>query len=199
MLPLVLALSLAQVDTAAPTPPPEPPPADQPVEGTVPPVELIPSAEPGLPPVPPASAVEKKEFSPPSRVLLSGGAGIAAGFAGLGIAVALTGSNPGLDTNFATAMVTPILLTGVSFMVHQALGGRGEVILAYVAALALMAGAAGLAVGIEGTSPMTPLITTLTGTVPATAAAVLILEASTRKSPRAPQIALLPTGIAGVF
>lgn len=203
MLPLVLALSLAQVDTAAPTPPPEPPAADQPADGTVPPVELIPSAEPGgepgLPPVPPATAEKKKEFSPTSRVLLSGGAGIAASFAGLGIAVALTGSNPGLDTNFATAMVTPILITGVSFMVHQALGGRGEVILAYVAALAVMAGAAGLAVGIEGTSPMTPVITTLIGTLPATAAAVLILEATTRKSPRAPQIALLPTGIAGVF
>lgn len=202
MLPLLLALSLAQVDAAAPTPPPEPPSADQPAEGTVPPVDLLPEAEPGgepgLPPVPSVKQAAP-ETSVTKRVLISSAAGVAASFAGLGIAVALTGQNPGLDTNFATAMVSPILLTGVAFMVHQALGGRGEVILSYAVALAMMAGAAGLAAGIDGRTPFTPVLTALIGTLPAAAGAVWVLEATTRKSKRAPQIALLPTGIAGVF
>lgn len=206
MLPLFLALTLAQADAAAPTPPPEPPPVDQPAEGaaegTVPPVDLLPEAEPGaepgLPPVPTAKQAAP-ETSVTKRVLFSGAAGVAASFAGLGLAVALTGQNPGLDTNFATAMVSPLLLTGVAFMVHQALGGRGEVILSYAVALAMMAGAAGLAAGIDGRTPFTPVLTTLIGTLPAAAGAVWVLEATTRKSKHAPQIALLPTGVAGVF
>lgn len=206
MLPLLLALSLAQADADRPTPPPEPAaeaPQEPAAEGSVPPVDLVPTAEPGgepgLPPVPGAKTRAAPEVPMSKRVLISGGAAVAASFAGLGLAVALTGQNPGLDTNFATAMVSPLLLTGVAFMVHQALGGRGEVILSYAVALAMMAGAAGLAAGIDGRTSFTPVLTTLIGTLPAAAGAVWVLEATTKKSNRAPQIALLPTGIAGVF
>jgi hypothetical protein len=132
-------------------------------------------------------------------VLWSGAAGTAAGFAGLGLVLALTGSNPRLDTNFATAMLEPLLVTGVSFMVHQSLGGRGEPMLAFALALAMMAGAAGIAGSIDNVSPLTPVFTTLIGALPAAAGAVLVLELTTRKSPTAPQIALLPTGLVGVF
>jgi hypothetical protein len=198
MLPLLLALSLTHVDAAAPTPEP----AEEPAEATVPPVDLLPGAEAGgeagLGPAP-----SEKQAAPETpvtrRVLFSGAAGVAASFAGLGLAVALTGQNPGLDTNFSTAMVSPLLITGVAFMVHQALGGRGEVILSYAVTLAMMAGAAALAAGIDGRTPFTPVLTTLIGTLPAAVGAVWVLEATTGTSKRSPHLALVPTGVAGVF
>ncbi|MEW5739001.1 MAG: hypothetical protein AB1938_08735 [Myxococcota bacterium] len=207
MLSLALALALAQANELAPPTPPleSPPPAaepdvEAPPEG-VPPVELLPpgdGAEGTLP-----SDYLKKPSGPShtvtKRVLLSGAAGVAASFAGLGLSLALTGANPALDTNFAVAALSPILITGVGYAVHSALGGRGEPILAYLLALAVTAGAAGLAAAIDGTNPMTPVLTTLIGTLPATAGAIFVLELTTRKSKRAPQLALLPTGISAVF
>lgn len=206
MLPLLLALSLAQVaepppDAAAPTPDEatsEAPP------GEVPPVELLPAAsstgdDTALPPDAQPRKQAPPEHSVGKRVLLAGGAGVAASFAGLGLSLALTGSNPGLDTSFATAMLAPILITGVGFAVHQSLGGRGEPILAFAVALAVMAGAWGLSTAIDSTSPSRPLLTTLIGTLPAAAGAILVLELTTRKSKRAPHFALHPTGFSGVF
>jgi hypothetical protein len=139
------------------------------------------------------------EVSQPRRVLLAGLAGVAGSFAGLGLSVALAGQNPAFDTTFATALLAPMLLTGVTFVAHQLLGGRGEIILAYAAALACMAGAAGLATAIDGRTPFTPVLATLIGALPAAAGAVLVLEATTRTSARAPHLAVLPTGLAGVF
>lgn len=62
-----------------------------------------------------------------------------------------------------------------------------------------MAGAAGLASAIDGTNPATPILTTLIGTLPAAAGAIFVLEFTTKKSRRAPQVALLPTGVSAVF
>lgn len=205
MLPLLLALSLAQVDAPQPT---DSPTAAEEQDGAdaqppdVPPVDLIPSAEPGgepgaLPPTGPKAAGPAHSVT--TRVLVSGGAAVAASFASLGITLALTGANPRLDTNFANAMLAPILLTGVGFAVHSALGGRGSVMLAWLVAFAVMGGAAGIAAAIDGTTNNTPVYAALIGSLPAAAGAVWVMEATTPKSKRDPQFALLPNGFAGVF
>ncbi|GMU61935.1 MAG: hypothetical protein AMXMBFR34_36980 [Myxococcaceae bacterium] len=212
MLQLVLVLSLAQAPATEPAPTVAPPlPAAQPVltdEGEaaeaspegVPPMDLVPTAPEDTAVSP--EALKRKASGQPSvttRVLLSGTASVAASFGGMGLALALTGANPALDTNFAVAALSPILIAGVGYAVHSALGGRGEPILAYLLALSLMAGAAGLASAIDGTNPATPILTTLIGTLPAAAGAIFVLEFTTKKSRRAPQVALLPTGVSAVF
>jgi hypothetical protein len=204
MLPLLLALSLAQVDA----PQPADAPAAEPEEGAeaqapdVPPVDLLPSAEPGGEPgaMPP---ITQKQAGPAhsttTRVLVSGASAVAASFASLGITLALTGANPRLDTNFANAMLAPILMTGVGYAVHAALGGKGAVMLAWLVAFAVMGGAAGIAAAIDGTTNNTPVYAALIGTLPAAAGAIWVMEATTPKSKRDPQFALLPNGFAGVF
>lgn len=191
MLPLVIALVLSQADAQSTSPDAPSLETDRPRRE---PELLNPSTAP-----PPDSPTAKPP--PPratKRLLLASGGAVAASAAALGLSLWLTGafSTDGavLDSGFATTMLAPLLLTGVGFSVHQSLGGRGEPILAYLAALALMAGAAGVSSAIDQTAPMNSVWTVALGTLPATAAAIWVLESTTRSSPRTPHIALTPTG-----
>jgi len=205
MLPLLLALSLAQADAPQPADAPAEEPAAEAAEApAVPPVELLPTAEPSAEPdvLPPPSArkAAAPEHSVTTRVLVSGAAAVAASFASLGITLALTGANPGLDSNFANAMLAPLLITGVGFAVHRALGGNGAIMLAWLVSFAVMGGSAAIAAAIDGTNhSTTTLYAALIGSLPAAAGAVWVMEATSPKAGRPARFALLPTGIAGVF
>lgn len=162
--------------------------------------ELPPDALAPLPP-PVAPQEEKQPPEPPSvvtRTLLSGAAGTAAGGVSLGIALLLVGDNPLFDPTFATAALASLMITGVVFALHEALGGRGEITLALLFTSIVMAGAAGLAVAIDGSRPMTPILTAAIGSLPAAAAAVFGLEATSPK-PKRVTIAIGPTGFSGTF
>lgn len=140
--------------------------------------------------------------APPSAVtrsLLATGGGTLAGAASLGIALLLVGQNTRFDATFATAALSSLLITGVAFTIHQALGGRGEITLAFLACAVLMAGAAWLAVAIDNGHGLAPVLTMAIGSLPAAAGAVLALEGTTPQSKSRVQIALGPTGIRGSF
>lgn len=171
MLSLVLALALSQVE------PVEPPPETR----LAPPVEA---------PAPPSVV---------TRTLLSTGGGALAGAAGLGIAMLLVGANPSFDSVFATAALSALLITGVSFTLHQALGGNGEITLAFLGCALLVAGAAGLALAINPTRDLAPYLLTAIGSIPAAAAAVIALEGTTPKAKPKPRVALAFNGVYGTF
>ncbi len=169
MLTLVLALSLLQ------NPAPQPVPLDAPVaEPTSFVPEEVPQPLPIRAPAPPDQPVR--------RVLLSAAAGVGGAALGLGISMAVTtclftcvGK---LDTNFANVALGSLMLTGVSFAIHQLLGGGGEITLPLLASLAVMFGASLLAPVIDPTFPNVQLLTTAIGAVPAALAAALILDAT---------------------
>jgi hypothetical protein len=134
-----------------------------------------------------------------TRSLLAIGGGTLAAGAALGISALLVGANPGFDPTFANAALGAMLVAGVSFSVHQAMGGRGEVLLALLFSSVVMAGAAGLATAIDGGQPLTPILTTAIGALPAAAAAVLGLELSTPQPRTAVRVALGPGVVRGTF
>lgn len=139
---------------------------------------------------------------PPSvvtRSLLATGGGALAGGASLGIALLLVGQNQNFDPTFATAALASLLITGVAFTIHEALGGRGEITLGFLLCTVVMAGAAGLAVAIDGSRDMAPILTAAIGSVPAAAAAVFGLEGTSPQPKSRVQIAVGPTGIMGTF
>lgn len=139
---------------------------------------------------------------PPSAVtrsLLATGGGALAGAASLGIAYLLIGQNERFDPTFATAALSSLLISGVAFTIHQALGGHGEIILSFLACAVVMAGAAGLAVAIDNSRSMAPILTVAIGSIPAAAAAVLVLEGTTPQSKSRVQVNVGPTGISGTF
>lgn len=180
MLSLVLALALSQSEPPLlPTDPMGEPPPE---------ARLVPQPEP-----PPGPSVV-------TRSLLSTGGGSLGGPAALGIAMLLVGSNPRFDAVFASGALASLLITGVAFTLHQALGGRGEITLAFLACAALMAGAAGIALAANPTREYAPYLTIGIGSIPAAAAAVIALE-GTSPAPRKRAIALsfTPTGVMGTF
>ena len=172
---LVLLLVLSQ-NGLLPEPLPEPPPE----------ARLTPQPEPR----PPASVF--------TRSLLATDGGTLAGGAALGIALLLVGQNANFDPTFATAALASILITGVAFTIHEALGGRGEITLSFLLTAVVMAGAALVATAIDSSRLMAPLLTTAIGSLPAAAAAVFGLEATSPK-PRRITVAVGPTGIIGTF
>ena len=94
---------------------------------------------------------EPRPREPPSvfvRSLLGTGAGTLAGGASLGIALLLVGNNPSFDPTFATAALSSLMICGVAFAIHEALGGRGEITLSFLFTAIVMAG---------GFSVVTPL------------------------------------------
>lgn len=140
--------------------------------------------------------------APPSvvtRTLLSTGGGALAGAASLGIAMLLVGANPAFDSVFATGALSSLLITGVAFTLHQALGGSGEITLAFLGCAVLVAGAAGLALAINPSRDIAPYLLTAIGSVPAAAAAVFALEGTTPKSKPKSRIALALNGVYGTF
>ncbi len=176
MLALVTALTLSQVEAPPPLPLPESPTEER---RTAPP-----------PYVPPNIA---------QRVLLSGAAGVAGAGVALGIALAFSVANPGLDAKFSTAALGAILVTGGAFTVHQMFGGRGEITLGLLAAIIGMAGGALIANAIDQTVPKAPILTAVIGAVPAAALVVLGLEGTT-PLPRQPlQVSIVPSGVVVLF
>lgn len=114
-----------------------------------------------------------------TRALLSGGAGALAGGAALGLSWMLLSGNPSVgsfDPTFANAALGTLLISGVAFSVHQSLGGQGEVLLALLLVGATMAGTSALAQALDGSLPLTPILATAMGALPAAALAVLGLE-----------------------
>lgn len=147
-------------------------------------------------------AVATPEAPPTSVVtrsfLATGGGALAAG-AALGISALLVGQNAGFDPTFANAALGAMLVAGVTFSVHQAMGGRGEVLLALLISSAVMAGAAGLATALDGGLPLTPILTTAIGALPAAAGAVLGLELSTPEARPRVRLAFGPGVVQGTF
>lgn len=155
--------------------------------------ELPPEArqEPGPPePVPPSLL---------TRSLLSGGGGVLAGSASLGITMLLMRENPNFDLTFATAGLSSLLITGAVFALHQVLGGQGEITFSFLLTALVMAGSAGIAAAIGGGREITPIYVAAIGSVPAAAAAVFALEITTPKKKRPLTVGLGPTGIYGSF
>lgn len=136
-----------------------------------------------------------------TRSLLAGGGGVLASGAALGITVLLLGQKPAFDPTFANAALGAMLVAGVTFSIHQAMGGRGEVLLGLLLSAAVMAGSAAIASAIDGTIPTTAILTTAIGAVPAAAAAVLGLEGSSPAArPRPPvRLAVGPGVVHGTF
>ncbi|MFZ5441815.1 MAG: hypothetical protein ACOZQL_17560 [Myxococcota bacterium] len=177
MLSLVLALALTQAE-APPAALPEPP------------RELRVAPQPP-PPEPPSVW---------TRALLGTGLGTLAGPAAFGISYLLVSRNPNFDLTFATAALSSLLISGVAFSVHSALGGRGEVTLGFLATVAVMAGAAGLASAIDSSREVAPLLTVAIGSLPAAALAMLALEGTNpQRKPARVQVAFAPTGLVGRF
>lgn len=180
MLTFVLALAVSQVEPPPPMPPAEPPPETR-----------------YVPPPP-----KKAPPSPELRVGLGVGGGTLAGGVGLGISLLLAGQNAAFDTSFATAALSALLVAGAAFSIHQALGGNGEVILAFLGSAAMMAGAAGIALAIDPGQPLTSVLVAAIGSAPAAGAAILVLELTTPNArPQSPRIALhfAPNGVSGTF
>jgi len=152
--------------------------------------------------LPPEARLTPTAAAPPppsvvTRSLLATGGGALAGGASLGIALLLVGQNQRFDPTFATAALSALLITGVAFTVHEALGGRGEITLGFLLCAVVMAGAAGLAIAIDSTRELAPVLTMAIGSIPAAAAAVFGLEGT---SPQArAKVRVSPTGINGTF
>lgn len=162
---------------------------------------LLPDAQPEPPPearlIPQPQAPE-----PPSvvtRSLLATGGGTLAGGAALGLSLLLVGQNANFDPTFATAALASLLITGVAFTIHEALGGRGEITLSFLLTAVMMAGAAVLATAIDASRPMAPILTAAIGSLPAAAAAVFGLEATSPKAKPRVAVSVGPTGISGTF
>lgn len=179
---LLLALSLSQAEAR----PVEPIPAPQ---------ELPPEAR-VTPPEPPRQGVPVV-----TRALLAGGGGTLAGGASMGIALLLVGANVGLDPTFATAALASLLVSGVAFSIHAALGGRGEIMLAFLISAAVMAGAGALSAAVSQDRLLAPILVAAIGSLPAAAAATFALEGTSPRPRRVPGLAVSfgPTGFFATF
>lgn len=180
-LSLVLMLAISQTDLR----PPEPVPS---------PNELPPEARltPQPPPPEPPSGV--------ARSLLATGGGTLAGGASLGLALLLVGNNVNFDPTFATAALASLLITGVAFTIHEALGGRGEITLSFLLTAVVMAGAGALSAALmNGDRIMGPVLAAAMGSLPAAAAAVFGLEATSPKSKNRVAVTFGPTGFRATF
>ena len=151
----------------------------------------------------PARVAEPKGKEPPSmltRSLVSGGAGAAAGGVSLGIALLLVGKNDNFDTTFAPAALASLMITGVTFALHEALGGHGEITLAFLLTAIVMAASGGISAAIAGGDrTLAPVLTAAIGSIPAAAAAVFALEVTSPRQKSKVALGLGPTGIYGRF
>ena len=135
-------------------------------------IELPPEARELPPPPPPA---------PPSlvaRVMLTGAAAVVGVGASLGLAYLYStgGNGKALDYSFSNAVLAGLLASGLGFVVHQAFGGRGEVVVAMLVALAVMGASLLAATFIDPSVPNSMLITAAIGAIPAAVGTVLCLE-----------------------
>lgn len=187
MLALALALVVSQPEQATPAA------TDAPAQPALP-AWVTPPPAPGAEP---EAAPPRVSSAPPSvtgRLAFTGLGAIAGSAAGLGVTLLLTNSGSSVDTVFSTAMLSALLLTGVGFTVHQSMGGQGEVMLALLGAAVTMGVSGAAAHAIDGTTPAGPILTTVIGTVPAAALAVLSLELTSRDRRVRTALVPLPSG-----
>lgn len=165
MLFTILVLTLTQTAAA--------PPSDAPIESDLTPYELPRPLNVRAPPPP---------DYPVRRFLLTTAGGLGGAAAGLGLSLALTSCFttcvPKFDVSFANTALSGLLIAGVGFAVHQALGGRGEVTLPTLASLAIMVAASLVAPAVNPGTPQVQMLTTAFGALPAAAAVALILDAT---------------------
>lgn len=133
---------------------------------------------PPEPQVEPPPVTQVATASPVARVMLTGLAAVAGVGASLGLSYAYSlGANGRvLDYSFSNAVLAGLLATGLGFVVHQAFGGRGEVVVAMLVSLAVMGASALAANLIDSTVPNSMLLTAAIGAVPAAVGTVLCLE-----------------------
>jgi hypothetical protein len=152
--------------------------------------------------VDPPSVTEPKVSGPNvlTRAVWSGAAGVAGASAALGIGLLLYQSNSALDVKFATAALAGLLLGGLAVTLHEALGGRGEVVLGLIASLGVMALSGVVAEALDGGMPRTAVLTVAMGALPAAVLTVLALEGTSPK-PKTPRVTVVPlgTGLAVLF
>lgn len=154
------------------------------------------------PPSLPPEAKEPRQLLGPNvltRAVWSGAAGIAGASAALGIGLLLTESNSVLDVKFATAALAGLLLGGAAVTLHEALGGRGEIVLAIIASLGVMALSGFAAEALDGSMPRTAVLTVAMGALPAAALVVLGLEGTSPKPKERVRVVVLGTGFAMLF
>ncbi len=199
MLWLALQLSLAQLLPPAAAPPAQPwqPAAAQPPATQVP---LAPAASPDAqdvtpdegPPVPselpsavptPVPRQRPPEPSRMGRAWAEAGAGVLGAAASLGAVEAMLAANNRLDGSFTNVGLGAIMVAGVAFTVHNALGGRGEVLFALLGSLTMMAGAFACAQAIDPTGRDVTWLTTAIGAAPAALGAMGMLELSSPSNP----------------
>jgi hypothetical protein len=165
--------------------------------------EVPPEALPTQGAPPPAARPTEPKKDPPSmltRSLVSGGAGAAAGGVSLGIALLLVGKNDNFDATFATAALASLMITGVTFALHEALGGHGEITLAFLLTAIVMAASGGISAAVaNGDRTLAPVLTAAIGSIPAAAAAVFALEVTSPRPKNRVALGVSPTGIYGRF
>jgi len=161
-------------------------------------------SEPPLPmpdEVPQAPAVAMPAGpSVPLRVGLSTGAGTAGGGIGLGIVALLSIGHASFDSTFTTAALVAVMTSGVGFAIHTLLGGKGEVILGFLAAIPWVVGITGILYAAQVDQNMRPILVGAIASLPAAASAVAVLELSQPRMKRSPvQLQVTPAGVSGTF
>lgn len=138
--------------------------------------------------------------SVPVRASLSTAAGTLGGGAALGLVALLSMNSTGFDSTFTTAALTAVMTSGVAYALHAALGGRGEVILGFLAAIPWVVGVTGILYAAQVSPALRPLLLGAISSLPAAASAVVVLELSQpRIKSRPVQLQVTPTGLAGTF
>ncbi len=190
MLLLVLQLTLGQAlppaqPQADPMQPWIPAPATPNAPPSEPNPEAPPSTEPYVEPEPnaPGAPHARPEISRWTRSLASTGGGILGGAAALGVAEVMHLTNNRLDYAFTNVGLGSIMIAGVAFTVSHAMGNHGEVIFALFGSIVMMAGAMLAATAIDPSGLDVAWLTTLIGCVPASVAAVGLLELSSPDQP----------------
>jgi len=134
-----------------------------------------------------------------TRAAWSGAAGLVGAGAGLGISLLFSFANPSFDAKFATSALSALLIAAAVVTVHEALGGRGEIVFAIVCSLGIMALSGVLAEAMDGGVPKTPILIAAMGAVPASALSVLVLEASSPKPKSKVQVLATAGGLVVTF
>lgn len=168
-------------------------------QADVPPPMPLPEAVPQAPAEPMAVTVPEGP-SVPLRVGVSTGAGTLGGGAALGIVALLSLGHPAFDSTFTTAALVAVMTSGVGFAIHTLLGGRGEVILGFLAAIPWVLGITGILYATQVDVNMRPILVGAISALPAAASAVVVLELSQPRMKKLPvQLQVSPAGVSGTF
>lgn len=137
--------------------------------------------------------------SRPLRVGLSASAGTLGGGAAMGLVALLSMNSTGFDSTFTTAALVSVMTSGVGFAIHTALGGKGEVILGFLAAVPWVVGVTGILFAADVSPSLRPLLVGAIASLPAAASAVAVLELTQPRDKRPVQLQVSPGGLSGRF